>query len=107
MTQNNSSDIFSLHNSSDNFSLRIFPNLGSQLFVISYSLSKKEKVLVKIYDVNGKLIKSLTNAEMQAGAHQLEWDARGEKRSLVSAGIYYLRFTAGNYSETKKLSVIK
>ena len=100
MTQNNSSDIFSLHNSSDNFSLRIFPNPGTQLFVIRYSLSKKEKVLVKIYDVNGKLIKALANAEMQAGAHQLVWNVRDEKGSVAS-GIYYLRFNAGNYIETK------
>lgn len=39
---------------------------------------------------------------MQAGAHQLKWNAAG-----VAKGMYYLKFNAGSYSETKKLSLIK
>ena len=47
------------------------------------------------------------NAQMKRGNHQLTWNARIEKGNVVSAGIYLLKMQAGNYVETKKISVIK
>ena len=44
---------------------------------------------------------------MQAGNHQLTWNANDENGNAVSSGIYLLRLNTGSYSETKKLSVIK
>ncbi len=44
---------------------------------------------------------------MKAGTHQLIWNAAGENETAVAKGMYYLKFSAGNYTETKKLSVLK
>jgi hypothetical protein len=46
-------------------------------------------------------MKTIASAVMQPGT-QLTWDATG-----VSKGMYYLKFTTGNYEETKKIAVIK
>ena len=52
-------------------------------------------------------MKTLVDAQMQPGAHQLTWNARDEKGSAVVTGIYLLKMQAGNYVETKKISVVK
>ena len=57
--------------------------------------------------MTGRIVKTLANGEMQEGTHQLEWNATNEKGIAVDAGIYFLKFDAGDYSETKELSVIK
>ncbi len=44
---------------------------------------------------------------MQAGNHQLTWNARDEKGNAVVTGIYLLKMQAGNYTETKKVSVVQ
>jgi flagellar hook assembly protein FlgD len=54
-----------------------------------------------------EISKAIADAQMHAGAHQLAWSAKDAKQNAVNAGFYFLKMTAGNYSETKKISVIK
>ena len=44
---------------------------------------------------------------MQAGAHQLKWNAIQEKGNMVVAGIYFVKMNAGAFSKTQKLIFIK
>ncbi len=95
-------------NESSNFiNENIFPNPVSKSTIISFSLSQAERVSVKIFDMTGRLVKTLANAEMNEGNHQLEWNATDEKGNAVGAGIYFLKVDARDFSETKKLSVMK
>jgi flagellar hook assembly protein FlgD len=70
-------------------------------------VTKTQKVSFQIFDINGRLIKTLLDEEMQQGSHQLTWNAKDEKGKIVSGGIYFLKMQRGNYSETKKLIVEK
>lgn len=81
---------------------QIIYNYGSQSASISFSLDKTEKILVKIFDLTGRLMKTLTDKNFEQGVHELRWDAAG-----VTAGIYIVQLNTGNYRETKKISVIK
>ena len=45
----------------------------------------------------------LSSSEMQPGTEQLIWNAKNEKGNAVSAGIYFLKMQAGDYTETKKI----
>jgi len=87
--------------------LKIAPNPFSNSTTISFTLPQSQKVSIGIFDMKGRLIKTLADAQMQAGTHQLIWNAKDEKGSTLSTGIYFLRMQTGNYAETKKLSVIK
>jgi flagellar hook assembly protein FlgD len=62
---------------------------------------------LQIFDATGRLIKVIADETMQPGAHQFTWNAKDEKGNAVITGIYFLRFNTGNYSETKKLVVVK
>ena len=59
-------------------------------------------VTLKIYDVLGKEIAILVNAEKQPGVYEIEFDG-----SNLSSGIYLYRLTTGEFSDTKKLILIK
>jgi len=84
-----------------------YPNPFSNSTTISFSISESQKVSLKIYDMAGRLIKTIADAQMQTGTHQLIWNARDEKGNAVSTGNYLLKMQAGNYEETKKISVIR
>jgi photosystem II stability/assembly factor-like uncharacterized protein len=88
-------------------SLSVYPNPVSNTANISFSLQQSRKVSLTIYDLNGRLIKTLADVQMQQGTHQLTWNAKDEKGSAVVAGIYLLNLQAGDYIETKKLSVVR
>ena len=75
---------------------------GSQPGAISFSLDKPEKISAKIYDMTGRLVKTLPDEIFERGEHELQWDAAG-----ANAGIYMVQFNAGSNSEMKKVFVIK
>ena len=72
---------------------------------IGFELTKAQNVSFKIYDITGRLIKTLANSWMQQGDHQFEWNKTNETGSIVCAGVYILQLDAGAYTATKKLSV--
>jgi hypothetical protein len=85
----------------------ISPNPFSNSTTISFTLPQTQKASVIIYDMAGRVRKTLANTQLQQGTHQLIWNAKDEKGNAVVAGIYVLRMQAGNYAETKKLIVVK
>jgi len=83
-------------------SLICYPNPFSNSTTIAFVLSQSQKGSLKIYDMTGRVVKILADAKFEKGRHELQWGAAG-----VTAGMYLLQINAGDYNETKKLSVIK
>jgi Secretion system C-terminal sorting domain len=97
------SNVVKINYTNDNATtIIISPNPFSNSTTISFTLSQSQKVSAGIFDDAGRLIKNITDAQMEAGSHQLTWNAAG-----VANGTYYLRFNAGHYAETKKIVVLK
>lgn len=88
-------------------SLSAYPNPFSGSATISFALTQSQKVSINIYDMNGRLIKTLVNEQMNPGIHQLTWNARDDNESTVASGIYLLKIQSGSNMETKKISVFK
>jgi hypothetical protein len=85
----------------------VYPNPISTSATISFSLTQSQKVSIQIFDETGKLIKTLADEQIQAGTHQLVWNAKDKKGNRVIAGIYFLRMQTGNYTGMKKLVVVR
>ncbi len=79
-----------------------YPNPFNPTTTISYSISEKSYVTIKIFDVLGNEVASLINNQMEAGEHSVNFNA-----SSLSSGIYYYQITAGNNIATKKLMLLK
>jgi hypothetical protein len=79
-----------------------FPNPFNPATTISWELPTNNYVILKVYDVLGNEIAELLNEEQSAGRHQVSFDAIG-----LSSGTYFYKLTAGNFSKTAKLLLIK
>jgi hypothetical protein len=83
------------------------PNPSRGSVAISYGLPVEVPVSLKIYDLYCRRIRSLISGREKAGYHKVSWDGRAEGGRGVSTGVYFYRLTAGSFSATRKLVVLK
>jgi hypothetical protein len=78
-----------------------YPNPFNPSTKISFQLPKEEKVSIKVYDNTGKEISTIYNGVKAAGYHTIEY------KNEFPSGVYYYRLITSEFSETKKMLVIK
>ncbi len=83
--------------------LQNYPNPFNPSTTIVYTLPEASQVVLKIYDVLGREIRTLVNTAIPAGRYQVTWDGTDNAGHPVSSGIYIYRLKAGNYSKTMKM----
>ncbi|MGA8265599.1 MAG: T9SS type A sorting domain-containing protein, partial [Ignavibacteriaceae bacterium] len=79
-----------------------YPNPFNPSTTIKYSLPKEGVVTLKVYNVLGKEVKTLVNEFENAGAYNVSFNA-----SDLPSGIYFYRFISGNFTQVKKLVLLK
>jgi hypothetical protein len=79
-----------------------YPNPFNPSTFIKFDLSRNVIVTIKIYDLLGREIMTLINEKVEAGSHTIEF-----KPTNLASGIYFYKFTAGDFSEVKKMVFIK
>jgi hypothetical protein len=84
-----------------------YPNPFNPMTSISYDLAQNGMVSLCIFDMNGKIIKTLVNEFQNAGNYSLTWDGVNFAGEVVSAGLYLCVLQVGNTKQTKKMSFIK
>jgi hypothetical protein len=83
------------------------PNPFNPSTTIRYGLDSPSHVDLRIFDVAGRLVHVLVTANQPAGHYEEKWDGRGYKGGLVSSGVYFCRLSAGQFTETRKLTLLK
>lgn len=83
------------------------PNPFNPNTVISYHLPNATNVVLKIYDLRGKIIKELVNEHKLAGTQTTQWDGKNELGQIVSGGIYVYVLQADNYNDSRKMLLMK
>jgi ligand-binding sensor domain-containing protein len=79
-----------------------YPNPFNPITTIEYNLPYNGKVTLKVYNLLGEEVTSVVNEEQIAGKHSVKFDG-----SSLPSGIYIYKLTAGNYSDAKKLVLLK
>lgn len=79
-----------------------YPNPFNPSTTISFRLPEQSQVVLKIYDALGREVTTLVNDEMKAGSYNVQWTATD-----FASGIYFYRLSAGKFSQTKKLMLLK
>lgn len=86
-----------------NYSLsQNFPNPFNPLTVITYYLPKRSAVKLTVTDVSGREVATLVNEFQNEGSYSAEFDASG-----FASGVYFYRIEAGNFVQTKKMTLVK
>jgi hypothetical protein len=79
-----------------------YPNPFNAHTNLQYYLPQAQNVKLEIYDLMGRLVETLVNDMQQAGYHNLNWDG-----GKYASGIFFAKFTAGEYSAAQKMILIK
>jgi photosystem II stability/assembly factor-like uncharacterized protein len=82
--------------------LQNFPNPFNPATYIQYDIPKESFVTLRVFDVAGKEVRLLVNETKRAGSYQIMFDA-----SSLPSGVYFYRITAGDFSDTKKMMLVK
>ena len=93
--------------------IEVNPNPCNRHTTISYSLLAESKVSLRVYDITGKLIKTICANQniLKSGNYETRWDLMDNNRKKVTAGIYFIEISAGQEGniirEISKITVIK
>jgi photosystem II stability/assembly factor-like uncharacterized protein len=79
-----------------------YPNPFNPKTIINFRLPTNNYVTLTIYDILGHKVSTLVNEELKAGTYQVDWDA-----SNYTSGVYFYKLTAGDYTDTKRVVLIK
>ncbi len=84
-----------------------FPNPFNPSTTVKYSLATSSEVDIDIFDLRGRLVKTLHEGRKTPGLHFAVWDGRDERNQSVGSGIYLLRIRAGGFQDVAKATLIK
>jgi 5'-nucleotidase / UDP-sugar diphosphatase len=84
-----------------------YPNPFNPQTEISYSLPYDSDVNLRVFNILGEEVRELVNTRESAGNHSIIWDGRNNDGSQVASGTYFYKLQAGEFSDTKKMSLMK
>jgi len=84
-----------------------YPNPFNPITLLEYDLPKDELVNITIYDMKGRMVKTLIDGLQAAGYKSVQWNATNDRNEPVSAGVYLYSIEAGDFRQTKKMVLLK
>ena len=84
-----------------------FPNPFNPITQIKFDVPEQNIINLSVFDLNGKLVKTLTNQEYKQGRYKLNWNAQNNYGQDVPSGMYFIRFSSNSYTNTKKILFLK
>ena len=90
------------------FSLgQAYPNPATHQATIPFSLAKKGKATLKVYNVTGALVRNLVDEVLDAGRYQAVWDGRNDHGKQTACGVYLYRLEAPGRTAVRKMVVLR
>ena len=92
-------DEFALHNN--------YPNPFNPVTTIQYDIPIDAKVLLVVYDILGRHVKTLVNTSQSAGYKSIKWNGTNDYGKTSSAGVYFYHLQTVGYSKVRKMVLLK
>ncbi len=90
------------------FSMSSHPNPFNPSTTIKLALPEPTRVTLKIYDMTGRLIRTLlSNQSHEAGVHDFVWNGRNQAGQITASGVYFARVKAGIHEDSLRMVLIK
>lgn len=84
-----------------------YPNPFNPTTTFSFDIPKESFVNLTVYDINGRVIKELVNNTVKVGSHRFVWNGKDTFGRQVASGMYLYRMTSDDFTQTKKLLLLK
>ena len=79
------------------------PNPFRTHLAIRYSLATEGLVTLRVHDLTGRVVRTLCASGMKRGVYSITWNGTDDRGRELARGVYFCRFTAGDYRATEKL----
>jgi hypothetical protein len=79
-----------------------YPNPFNPAALIKFDIPRTSAVKLIVFDLLGREVATLVNDELKAGKYKIDWNA-----SSFASGVYLYKLTAGDFTETKKMILLK
>ena len=89
------------------FLASVSPNPLNPLGMLTFTTRRAERVSVTVYDLSGRLVRTLWNGAMAEGDHALEVDGRDDQGTPVGSGVYFYRIESPDEVETGRFTILK
>jgi hypothetical protein len=87
--------------------LPAYPNPFNPSTTIRYEITSAQRITLGVYDVQGRLVKTLADRAENAGAHEITWQGRDNRGQIVASGIYLVRLAGEDQVATRKIIMLK
>ena len=84
-----------------------YPNPFNPVTNLDYDLPEDAMVNITVFDMMGKVVRTLVNDQQSAGYKTLQWNAMSNSGQPVSSGLYIYTIQAGEFSKTRKMILLK
>ncbi len=84
-----------------------YPNPFTLHTTIRFTLAKQQTVQLSVFAVDGSKVIDLLTDVRSVGLNEVVWDGRDNNGKFVASGTYFCRLTVGNYTETKRMVLVK
>ena len=83
------------------------PNPFNPSTTIKFTIAEDRYVTLAVYDVSGRLVKTLVDRNMKADFYHVAWDGRNDGGRMVASGIYFYRLRAGSFVQSHKMILLR
>jgi hypothetical protein len=90
-----------------NFLTANYPNPFNPTTTIEYGTTMAGRVLLKIYDVGGRLVRTLDDGFHSPGIFAVQWDGKTDAGTSASSGVYFYQLIAPGFTKTRKMVLLK
>ena len=84
-----------------------YPNPFNPSTEIAFTVARGGSATLRIYDVEGKLVTTLVDRNVEAGQHRIQWNGINAQGRRVGSGIYFYRLLTPDFTQTRKMVLIK
>ena len=79
-----------------------YPNPFNPSTTIKFNIPKSGNVKITIYDIAGKKLADVLDRDIAAGSYSFKFDM-----GFLSSGVYFYRMVSGNFTDTKRMTIVK
>jgi pimeloyl-ACP methyl ester carboxylesterase len=83
------------------------PNPFNASTTVVFELAERQHVSLQVFDLKGRLVRTLEDRTFEPGRHERRWDGRSYAGTIVASGTYFVRVRAGNRNEYSKILLLK
>jgi len=85
----------------------VVPNPFNPQTTIHFTLPRTQTASLRLFDVQGRLVRDLVNGVKQAGPNQVNWDGRDSSGRSVASGTYFARLESGGLTSVKSMVLVR